>query len=354
MGFLYVPVVEQYPMRRDLIMFTVLWSWFPLGRAGIRTGLLFIPAFMIFILRVAQLHVGLRTSHSAYQTFTRYAVRLETIQTAMWYLLSAYLFSEIYIWSASQDADLNRIKQPHWSDRRVLNEKPIYLTSHLVFVGLLQTGVHLFYDYDRIDMPSIKTQSGASTDSTDPSTPPPYVQLKMKLPAMIANALSRAIGMSLISPVIYSLTVRSFAWSFTRSFAKIFWNLPKSGALPAIRPFHWSVLGRSVSAGFLLIMLWEVANAAFSAYVAQAPLKNDRPITYESKDPNGSLLTGLKGKKLQTRVSLEINLRSELELISSRLSLSGSSSILQSGFKAGERSFSRILTERGDLLGHRS
>jgi nucleoporin NDC1 len=60
-----------------------------------------------------------------------------------------------------------------------------------------------------------------------------------------------------------------------------------------------------VSAGFLLIMLWEVGNTAFSAYVAQPPLKNDRPITYESKDPNGSLLTGLKGKKLQTRVSFK-------------------------------------------------
>ncbi|KUJ12091.1 putative acetyl-CoA hydrolase [Mollisia scopiformis] len=48
-------------------------------------------------------------------------------------------------------------------------------------------------------------------------------------------------------------------------------------------------------------MLWEVGNAAFSVYVAQEPLKNERPITYESRDPNGSLLTGLKGKKLQTR-----------------------------------------------------
>lgn len=52
----------------------------------------------------------------------------------------------------------------------------------------------------------------------------------------------------------------------------------------------------------MLILMWEFANAAFSTYVSQEPLKNDRPITYESRDPNGSLLTGLKGKKLQTKV----------------------------------------------------
>lgn len=305
MELLYVPPVDQYLPLRALIPSAVIWSWFPLGRAGIRAGLLFIPAFMIFILRVAQLHVGLRTSFSAYQTFTRYAARLETVQTAMWYLLSAYLFSEIYIWSASPEADLHRIKQQHWTDRRVLNEKPIYLTSYLIFLALLQTGVHLFYDYDKIDMPPTKTKMEPSSDKADSSITPPYVQLRSKLPALVTNALSRAVGMAVISPFIYSLTIRSFAWSFTRSFAKIFWNLPKSGALPTVRPFHWTVLGRTVSAGFLLIMLWEVGNTAFSAYVAQPPLKNDRPITYESKDPNGSLLTGLKGKKLQTRVSFK-------------------------------------------------
>lgn len=257
---------------------------------------------MIFILRVAQLHVGIRTSTSGFQTFTRYAIRFETIQTATWYVLSGYLFSEIYIWSASPDADLNRIKQPHWSDRRVLNEKPMYLTSYIIFVALLQTGVHLFYDYDKINMPTPKS-SEAAADQKEASVVPPYVQLKSKLPGIAISALSRALGMAVISPFIYSLTIRNFSWNITRSFAKIFWNLPKSGALPAVRPFHWSVLGRTVLAGFLIIMLWEVGNAAFSAYVAQAPLKNDRPITYESKDPNGSLLTGLKGKKIQTRVS---------------------------------------------------
>ena len=299
----------MYP-NKGYLLFTrsnitpaVFWSWFPLGRAGIRSGLLFIPAFMIFILRVAQLHVGIRTSNSAFQTFTRYAVRLETVQTAMWYMLSGYLFSEIYIWSAPADADLYRIKQPHWSDRRVLNEKPIYLTSYLLFVALLQTGIHLFYDYDRIDMPTTKTDEAAS-DQNDASITPPYVKLRGKLPGLAISALSRALGMAIISPFIYSLHQELFV-ELHALVCQESSGVCRSPALFLLCGHSIGASsGRTVLAGFLLIMLWEVGNAAFSAYVAQAPLKNGRPITYESKDPNGSLLTGLKGKKLQTRVCI--------------------------------------------------
>jgi nucleoporin NDC1 len=159
-------------------------------------------------------------------------------------------------------------------------------------------------------MPVTKTKPVASSGDRAHSVVPPAALLKARLPSLVLMSLKRAVGVAVVSPFLYSTieipiypySVRRFAWGFTRSWAKIFWNLPKSSALPNIRPFHWSLLLRTVSSGFLLIMLWEVGNAAFSAYVAQEPLKNERPITYESRDPNGSLLTGLKGKKLQTRV----------------------------------------------------
>ena len=256
---------------------------------------------MIFILRVAQLHVGLRTSNSAYRTFTIYAGRFETLQTAGWYLLSAYLFSEIYIWSAFKGNDLSRIKIIPKTDRPTLNERPVYLTCYLLFLAIVQTGFHLFKDYDRIEMPVMKMKPTGSSGTN--LTVTPAAQMQSKYISLLGQSVTRAGVMVFISPIIYSLTTRNIAWTFNRALAKIFWNLPKSSALPSIRPFHWSLLLSTGQAGFLLTMLWEVANALFSVYVAQEPLKNDRPITYESKDPNGSLLTGLKGKKLQTRVS---------------------------------------------------
>ncbi|TGO84220.1 hypothetical protein BPOR_0533g00020 [Botrytis porri] len=272
-----------------------LWSWFPLGRAGIRTGLFFTCAFMIFILRVAQLH---------------------TVQTALWYLFSAWFFSEIYVWSVSESAGLNRIKLAAKTSRPILNEKPIYLTVFLLFNALVQAGFHLWYDYDRIDIPLTKTGPEVSSEQPSHTTVLPMIQLKAKAMPLAIQCLKRVSIMAVVSPFIYSMNIsvpipfilpiytfniRESVWGFTRSFAKIFWNLPKAATPPSELPFHWTMVLRTVIAGLMLTLLWEFGNLAFSIYVAQAPLKNDRPITYESRDPNGSLLTGLKGKKLQTR-----------------------------------------------------
>ncbi|RAL64552.1 hypothetical protein DID88_002026 [Monilinia fructigena] len=202
-----------------------LWSWFPLGRAGIRTGLFFICGFMIFILRVAQLHVGIRTSNSRFHTFTQYALKFQTVQTALWYLFSAWFFSEVYIWSVPESAGLNRIKLAAKTSRPILNEKPIYLTMYLLFNAIVQAGFHLWYDYDRIDIPFTKTGPEVSSEQPSHTAVLPIIQLKAKAISLAISCLKRVTIMAVVSP----------------------------------------------------------------------------PITYESRDPNGSLLTGLKGKKLQTR-----------------------------------------------------
>ena len=169
-------------------------------------------------------------------------------------------------------------------------------------LALIQSGCHLYYDYDRVDMPVTKTKPESSSDQNAHLIIPPSAQVKSNLPVLVATAVKRAFTMTLAGPFIYSLSIRQMAWEWTLAFAKMFWSLPRSTALPVIAPFHFMFLIRTFTSGFLLIVIWEVGNAAFSAYVAQEPLKNERPITYESRDPNGSLLTGLNGKKLQTRV----------------------------------------------------
>ncbi|KAI9734734.1 MAG: hypothetical protein M1818_006721 [Claussenomyces sp. TS43310] len=280
---------------------SLFWSWFPFGLVGIRTGLLFICAFSIFVLRVAQLHVGLRTTSSEFQTFKQYALRFETAQTAVWYLFSAWLYSEVYIYSASSDANIRWITGAKNNERPRLNERPIYLTSYFILLSLVQTGNHLAYDYDRVDMPGKKSKSGDGPEKQANLNLPPSAQLKAVFPALITKSTKRSLTMSILGPIIYYLTIRQYAWTWTLTFARLVWSLPRSTAIPPISPFHWRLLLRTFTGGFLLTLMWEFGNAAFSAYVAQEPLKNDRPITYESRDPNGSLLTGLKGKRLQTR-----------------------------------------------------
>ena len=91
-----------------------LWLWFPVGPAGIRTLLLYICSLSVFVLRVAQLHLGSRTTASPFQTFTQRLLDFNTIQTFGWYGFSTWWFSEVYMWSASSDANLNWISEGKW------------------------------------------------------------------------------------------------------------------------------------------------------------------------------------------------------------------------------------------------
>jgi hypothetical protein len=87
----------------------LFWSWFPLGPAGVRTLFLFISSLSIFVLRVAQLHFGPRTSISTFESFWNYLVSKNTILTCFWYSLSAFLFAELYIFSTAKNANLASI-----------------------------------------------------------------------------------------------------------------------------------------------------------------------------------------------------------------------------------------------------
>lgn len=258
------------------------------------------------MLRLSQLHVGFRTSHSAWDTFKTYAVKPQVIRTVGWYAFSAWLFGEVYMWCASLDADLNRIKVIPNTERPTLNERPLYLQSYMCFVALGQALTHLYYDYDRLDLPTTKLTSGEENGQRT-TLSSPSIKLRSELLPMIARSVKLSGALAITSPFIYSFdvgfgSIRRCAWAFQRSWAKWIWSLPKSGSLPSVRPFHYSVFLQTFAAGFMLLMLWEVGNTAFTVYVAQEPLKNERPITYESRDPNGSLLTGLTAKKLPQRV----------------------------------------------------
>lgn len=84
----------------------LFWSWFPFGKAGLRTLMLFISILAVYILRVAQLHIGARTTVSPLQTFRQQVFSFNTAQTLAWYSFSAWFFCEVYIWSAGVDAKL--------------------------------------------------------------------------------------------------------------------------------------------------------------------------------------------------------------------------------------------------------
>lgn len=171
----------------------------------------------------------------------------------------------------------------------------------------MQSCLHLYYDYDRVHLPVTKTQPEGASDQLPHIVVPPLAQLRARLPFLMQRAIPRALLIIVLGPIVYSLFIRRMAWSWSMFFAKLFWNIHKSSEPPKMPPYHISILFRSITSSFLLIVLWEISNATFEAYVAQEPLKMDRPLTADSRDPNGSLLTGLQAKREVPRVCFPVS-----------------------------------------------
>jgi nucleoporin NDC1 len=284
-------------LRPSLTWLSDLWSWFPIGPAGIRTLLLFVPALIVYILRVAQWHVGRRNTDTPWHTFRKHAFRQTTISTIIGYVLSAWLYSEVYIWSRPKNARLGYTDSGKDYERIRLNERPFYLRFMFVALAFVQAGVHLWCDYDKIEIPALKPNSDReATAKKEQGTSPSQTLLgKAKPMAMLAFTIS-AFTM-VFGTLVYFVGLRHFLWNLYYSGALYLVSLSKTRTQPAGLPPFFPLVVKFVVNGALLALIWQFANNAFDVYISQAPLKRDIPITNESKDPNGSLLNGLKSKK---------------------------------------------------------
>ncbi|KAG7127690.1 Nucleoporin NDC1 like protein [Verticillium longisporum] len=277
-----------------------LWSWFPIGPVGIRTLFLFASALTVIILRISQYHVGKRASTSAISGALPNLITIQALEAWVAYTISSALFGLVFLWSASADSKLNWISTMS-GDRGRLNERPVFLSFYLLVAATFQAIMHIICDTDRITIDVNKARKSPVTNGGASSTTPLTVLLT-KLPGVVANAVMRAIGVYALAVTLYSTIFRGAAWSWAMTFFRPFNNLPKSNMLPVDWPwFKGSTLMQCLWAGVLLSCTWEIGNYAFSRFMVKAPLKNGNPLTNESKDPNGSLLNGLKSKKMPIR-----------------------------------------------------
>lgn len=190
-------------------------------------------------------------------------------------------------------------------ERSFLNERPIYLRSLYLGLALLQTGFHLYFDFDEILGSRDNVQSLRSSEERPRMETNPWERLKSELPGLLREVGISSVGLSIAGPILYSLTVRHRAWQWSLSCARFFrWDVPHTAELSYIPPYHYTLVVRSAISGFLLLLLWRLSSLAFGIYVAQAPLKRGQPLTQDSKDPNGSLINGLKAKKSVVKVCL--------------------------------------------------
>ncbi|KAF1946180.1 hypothetical protein EJ02DRAFT_431092 [Clathrospora elynae] len=278
----------------------MLWLWFPLGLTGIRTLLIFLCALTIYVLRVAQWHVGRRHTQTRAETFRKYFFRLSTILTLVAYTFSAAMYVETYIWSRTAKDRLAFIESGRMHERFRLNERPLYLRYLFYSLAMAQSGVHLSRDYDKIDvpatMPKKDREDAAAAAPTPKQAPEPRQVLMRQFTSMATKSTSLAAAVTAAGFAFYFVVTRNLIWGYYYAFCRYLWSLSKTSAPTGLAPFL-PLCFMFLAEGTLLVLLWEFVNKAFDVYIAQEPLKNHLPITNDSKDPNGTLLNGLKSKK---------------------------------------------------------
>ena len=271
----------------------MFWSWFPLGPTGLRTCLLFMTVLGVFILRIANLRLASRQASSAAYEALEYFLSKAPYKTLAWYTFSAFIFSETYIHSTSDSKELGIVDSSKPYERAHLNERPIMLRTLFLLLGAYQTGYHLLCDWDQVKVPQSQLDESQTKQPQDPVS---------IIRAEVNHILQHATRSMIITPlpafIVYSVSRRRI-WGWTFSFAKsIFSNLPKYQKPSTFPPFFGDLLFVYVGWGWVLVTIWGFANAAFNAYLAQTPVdKKGRPLSTSSKDPNGTLLNGLKSRK---------------------------------------------------------
>ncbi|KAF2471607.1 uncharacterized protein BDR25DRAFT_260073 [Lindgomyces ingoldianus] len=279
---------------------SVLWSLIPFSSVGIRSLLLFIPALSIYVLRVSQWHVGRRNTARPVETFLTFAFRKNTLATLAIYSFSAWFYSEIYIWSQPRSARLDFTDHGKLYERIKLNERPLYLRYLFIFLSVVQTVIHLWNDYDNIEVPGLRPKQERKDGESSPTAKAKAIhdRLLQKLWQIVPRAFATMLSTYGVGSVVYFLGLRWVLWQWHYWGARFLVSLAKTSKPTGLPPF-FTLSAMFVAEGTLLALLWEFANSTFDIYISEEPLKKDKPITSESKDPNGSLLNGLKSKKQQ-------------------------------------------------------
>lgn len=225
-----------------------------------------------------------------------------TYETAFWYGTSSLLYCAIYLGTTDEDSNL------HWinyfsGDRARLNERPVFLACYMITFALIQTVEHYRHDTDRLDLGALERKPAVEQKNTGIISGSLQAVLE-ELPMALAECFKLALMSIPATLILYFFFLRSFAWSWTLTFLRPFYNLPRTNMLPSSWPSDIYLLARCVLAGVGVGFLWAAGNRAFSIFMVKKPLKNDNPLTSDSKDPNGSLLNGLKSKKLSIKVRI--------------------------------------------------
>lgn len=230
--------------------------------------------------------------------FRKIALSTTSFWTVFWYLLSAFVFTSVYTWSAP---DLAWTISGGHNAPDMLNEKPIFLRLYTLLLGGAYAMVHLYLGNSSLVIPISSLPASPNTEVKAQNTHPQksiLAQLQQRSSSAVLRILSVPTTVMILAPFLNTFFFRQLFWQMHLSIAKLFNNLSRANArpvgLPPLGPLH---LLRCLLAGFLLAATWEMTTILFLTYLGQEPTKAGFPLSTTSKDPNGTLLTGLRAKR---------------------------------------------------------
>ncbi|ETI22324.1 hypothetical protein G647_06398 [Cladophialophora carrionii CBS 160.54] len=276
----------------------LFWSWFPFGPAGIKALLFFLSSLLIFTLQIATLRIGERTTTSPLVTFRASFLSAATVQTVILYLMSGWWFTEAYIWSAP---DLGWITREAHNTPDMLNERPIFFRLYALILAVGYAGRHQYRGWSSLRIPISKLPATPSADAKAQDTHsllPVQTRIQQQLLTALRTSALASLITFVVAPFINGLFLRNIFWRIHLAVAKLFYNLSRANAHPVgYPPLGFAYLLRCLFAGFLLALTWELTSMLLLEYLCQEPTKSGLPLSAASKDPNGTLLTGLKAKR---------------------------------------------------------
>lgn len=241
--------------------------------------------------------VGSQTTTSHFSTFRTNTLSFAAVQTYGWYLASAWWFAEAYIWSSP---DLSWVTTHHHGSPDRLNERPIFFRFYASVLALCAGTLHLYRNRSTLHFPISKLASSPNADGYHKSThvlEPIQSQMWRAVVPFALESASVAVVSLIVSPFIYNYFFRGLFWSGHLFFAKLYFNISRADETYSGYPPLGIFLLYSGFAGFLLMATWQLTTFLFLTSMAQEPTKSGFPLSRSSKDPNGTLLNGLKAKR---------------------------------------------------------
>ena len=179
-----------------------------------------------------------------------------------------------------------------------LNERPIYLRSVFLMLAFCQTGMHVYSDKSSVHIPVSAPTKNPAPDNRTHKLVPISKAMQNAIPNIIQRCAVTSTVIAATGPFIYALFLRQTFWSWHLKFTKLVYSLPRSDARPTgYPPSNPRFMLHSFGVGFLLMLTWEMTSFWFSTFLSQEPLKKDQPLSTGGKDPNGTLITGLKANR---------------------------------------------------------